>query len=120
MKALLLGVVLAALAAAPVAARQQADRLFERITLEQPQPSPTLRWFDPADLDGPKRLGIFSLVPPQKRGEIVRVSIPLPDLVSRAFKGVAVANRQRQEKAARQRVEAALKAFAAEHATPRP
>lgn len=56
----------------------------------------------------PTKLGIFTLVPPTSRGEMVRVSIPIGELVTRAFAGVAAANQRRQEAAARRRVEEAL------------
>jgi hypothetical protein len=42
---------------------------------------------------------------------MVRVSVPIGELVSRAFKGAAAASRRRQEAAARRKVEAALEWF---------
>jgi len=59
----------------------------------------------------PKTFGVFTLVQPIEPGEMVRVSIPVGELVSRAFKGVAAANQRRQEAAARRRVQAAVKQF---------
>ena len=60
----------------------------------------------------PIKFGIFSFVQPTLPGEMVRVSLPIGELVSRAFKGVAAARQRRQEAAARREVQAALKAFA--------
>ena len=72
----------------------------------------------PSDADLPKKLGIFTLVPPTRPGEMVRVSVPIGALVSRAFKGVAAAHQRRQEVAARQELEAALKWFVKQQAYP--
>jgi hypothetical protein len=110
MKALARG-LLAALAFSPALAAQERDRSLERISLALQQPLPIFRGVDPVENPLPRRLGIFTMVPPTERGEIVRVSIPIGELVSRAFKGVAAANRRRQEAAARRKVEAALEWF---------
>jgi hypothetical protein len=91
---------------------QERERSLERNTLALQQPRPIVRGIDPVDTDVPKTLGIFTLVPPTKRGEIVRVAVPIGELVSRAFKGVAAANQRRQEAAARRQVEEALRRFA--------
>jgi hypothetical protein len=50
--------------------------------------------------------------PPTGPGEMVRFSLAIGELVSRAFKGIAPANQRRREATARRVVEAALKAFA--------
>jgi hypothetical protein len=93
---------------------QERDRSLERIAIALQQPHPVIRGLAPAETAGPKTLGIFTLVQPELRGEIVRVSVPIGELVSRAIRGVAAAKQRRQEEAARRRVEADLKWFAAQ------
>jgi hypothetical protein len=94
---------------APVLA-QERDRSFERINLALQQPSPIVRDVPLVESPSPTKLGIFTLLPPTSRGEMVRVSVPIGELVMKAFTGVA--NRRRQEAAARRRVDADLKWFA--------
>jgi hypothetical protein len=89
---------------------QERDPALARISLALQQPTPIVRGVDPVE-PAPRAFGIFTLLPPTGRGEIVRVSIPIGDLVSRAFKSVAAANRRRQEDAARRKVAAALDWF---------
>ena len=91
---------------------QERDRSLERLSLALQQPIPILRGVDPVETPVRKSLGILTLVPPELRGEMVRVSVPVGDLVSRAINGVAAARQRREEEAARRRVEAALKWFA--------
>jgi hypothetical protein len=92
---------------APLAA-QERDRSLERIRLALQQPLPVVRDGGLVESGAPKTLGIFTLVPPAGRGEMIRVSVPIGEFVSRAFKGVAAAHRRRQEAAARREVQAAL------------
>jgi hypothetical protein len=90
---------------------QERDRSLERISIALQQPPPLVGGLpSPEAAAQPTRLGILTLVPPTGRGEIVRVSLPVGELVVRAFKGMAAANRRRQEAAARREVEAALNA----------
>ena len=103
--------VVSLLCAASVGA-QERDRALERISLALQQPLPAVRGIDAVDSVAPKKFGIFTLVPAQGPGEIVRISVPIGELVSRAFKSVAAAARRRQEAAARRMVDADLKWFA--------
>ena len=57
----------------------------------------------------PKTFGVFTLVPPTGPGEVLRVSVPIGEFVSRAFKSVAAANHRRQEATARRKVQAELR-----------
>lgn len=111
MRGLAAGILVSSVCSTPLLA-QERDRSLERIGLALQQPSPIVRGVAPVESASPKRLGIFTLVPPTSRGEMVRVSVPIGELVTRAFKGVAAANQRRQEVAARRKVEAALKWFA--------
>ena len=91
---------------------QERDRSLERVGIAIQQPAPLVRAFQPPVSDFPRKLGEFTLVSPVLRGEMVRVSLPVGEYVMRAARGVASANRRRQEAAARRRVEAAISAFA--------
>ena len=110
MRGLVGGLLVAVVWWTPLVA-QERDGGVERIRLALEQPLPGLRGVGPVDGTAPKTLGIFTLIPPTVSGEMVRVSVPVGELVSRAFKGVAAANHRRQEAAARRTVAAALKRF---------
>jgi hypothetical protein len=107
----LTGGLLVSLVCSPPPVAQERDGSLERISLALQQPIPIVRSVVPFQGDLPKKLGIFTLVPPTRRGEIVRVSIPIGELVSRAFRSAGAANRRRQEAVARRKVEAALESF---------
>lgn len=111
------GVVVSLFCSAPLLA-QERDRSLERISLALQQPAPIVSSSVFLEPQAPRKLGIFTLVQPTLRGEIVRVSVPIGELVSRAFKGVAATNRRRREAAARREVAAALEWFAEQQ--PRP
>ena len=108
MKELAGGLLVSLVCWAPLVA-QERDRSLERISLALQEPLPILRGGGQFESAVPKTLGVFTLVPPTGPGEMVRVSVPVGEFVSRAFKGVAAANQRRQEAAARRKVEAALK-----------
>ena len=119
MKGLAAGILVSVVCPAPLLA-QERDRSLERISLALQQPLPILRRLDPVESAAPRTVGILTLVPPTGRGEMVRVSVPIGELVSRAFKGAAAANRRRQEAAARRKVEAALEWFKEQQPSPKP
>jgi hypothetical protein len=110
MKGLAGGLLVWLACSAPVLA-QERDRSLERIGLALQQPVAIVPGVVPFQENLPKKLGILTLVPTTKPGEIVRVSIPIGEFVSRAFRSVAAANQRRQEAAARRTVEAAVKWF---------
>ena len=118
MKGLTGGLLVSLVCSAPLLA-QERDRSLERISLALHQPRPIMPSVVPFQGDLPKKLRIVTLVPATGPGEIVRVSVPIGELVSRAFKGVAAANQRRQEVAARRQVEAALTWFAKQQAYPK-
>lgn len=90
---------------------QAPDWSMERISLALERP-PLFTMGRPEDAPKPPpRLGIFTLVPPTGRGEIIKISVPIGALVSKALKSVSAANQRRREAAARRNVEAALEAF---------
>jgi hypothetical protein len=109
-KGLAAGLLVCLFCWAPLVA-QERDRSLERISLAlalEP-PLPIVR--GAVEGPSPKKFGIFTLVPPTGRGELLRVSVPIGELVSRAFKAVAAANQRRREEAARREVAAAFKWF---------
>ncbi len=118
MKAVAGGLLLWLVCLAPLVG-QERDRSLERITLALQQSHSVMRGIAPVATAGPTTLGIFTLVPPELQGEFVRVSVPIGELVSRAFRGVAAARQRRQEEAARRRVKAALKWFATQQPSSR-
>lgn len=111
MKALAGGILVLAVCAAPLAAQEQ-DPSLKRISvaLEQP-PALVLGLGD--DL-APPTFGGFTLVQPQMRGEIVRLSIPIGAMVMWPFKTASAANRRRQEGNAKRKVAADLEWFKAQ------
>jgi hypothetical protein len=58
-----------------------------------------------------RKLGVLTLVPPTTRGEIVRVRVPIGELVSRAGHAISKARRNRAERAARDEVTRSLAEF---------
>jgi hypothetical protein len=110
MKHLAAGVMVFLACSARLPAQAQ-DRSFERIALAVQQPSPLVLSAPTIESDLPRRIGPFALVPPALRGEVVRVSVPVGDLVTRAVHAVTVANRRRQELAARRKVAVAVRSF---------
>jgi hypothetical protein len=113
------GVLVLSVCQAPLLA-QERDRSLARIDLALQQPPQIVSGMASLEIDSPKKLGIFTLVPPKLRGEMVRVSVPVGALVMHVVDGVAAANRRRQEGAARRRVEAALERFTKQARPPRP
>lgn len=107
MKGLAGGLLVSLICWAPLVAQQRAVSL-ERIDLALQQPLPIVRSVGEAESAVPKTFGIFTAIPPTGPGEMIRVSVPIGEFVSRAFKGVAAANQRRREAAARRKVEAAL------------
>jgi hypothetical protein len=84
---------------------QPSDRL--RIAL---QDSPRLTipaW----TLPPAKRLGVISIPPPQTRGEVVRMTLPIGDLTMRAARVIGNASHHRADRKARTEVQRAMSDF---------
>ena len=102
--------------AAPVWAQQpESPSSLQRIraSLQNPPIQPkasTPPWGEP----GPPRIGILTLVAPQRRGEFVRVSLPVGDLVTRAVRVAGASKQRRAERKARDEVQRALIEFEAQ------
>jgi hypothetical protein len=88
---------------------QDSDRSLEWITIALQQPSPFVIGPPIGAEDFPKALGPFTQVQPVLRGEIIRVSLPVGEYVTRAIGAIATANRKRKETAIRRRIEVELK-----------
>ena len=71
-------------------------------------------WTEPP----PKKLGMLTLVSPTEPGEMVRLRVPIGELLSRAAQGVSAANQRRRETSARHEVQKSLSAFIAQQKTP--
>lgn len=104
-------VLLVSLVLPAPALAQERPLSLERIDLALQQPFSIVPKTAHVDGSAPTKLGFFTFVQPVRPGEMVRVSIPIGELVTRAFRSVGAANQRRQEAAARRRVEAALREF---------
>jgi len=82
-----------------------------RVALQQRQPSPVI--VGPLVPIPPDewRFGILTFLPPDTRGEFVRVRVPIGALVSGVAHSIAATQRHRDEKAAREDVAKALEEF---------
>lgn len=100
----LLAALLVALACSDTLLAQPRDRTLEKFDLALAR-TPALRMELGPDPPAPRTFGVFTLVPPHGRGEMIRVSVPIGALVSRAARSVAAANRRRHEADARREVQ---------------
>lgn len=82
-----------------------AEQTDPKRTIQPPQPQPRLiiRADELFPLT-PSRIGMFTVVPPERDGEFIRVAIPVGELVSRAARAVSNANHRRAERKADERV----------------
>jgi hypothetical protein len=101
-------------ATAPVWAQQYDSSSLQRVrvALESP-PAP---WLGATSFGEqlPKGIGMLTLQTPELPGEIVRVSLPIGDLVTRAIRGVGAANRRRAERKAGEEVQRVMSKFQAQ------
>ena len=110
---LLVGLVLPGPALAQADDRS-AQRVRAALQAESLVGAAAHRWTDPP----PRTLGILTFLTPTEPGEIVRVRVPIGELVAGAAHRMSAATRRRQEAAARREVEAALAAFNARQRAP--
>lgn len=110
MKALVSGLLISLVYSALIAA-QGRDRAVERISVALDQPSAIGLGASYPPSTAPRTVGVFTLLAPMGRGEILRVSVPIGEMVTRAFKGAAAANRRRHASAVRRDIEAELESF---------
>ncbi len=102
-----------------LAQESDADASVERIrrALQAPPQIVLGRETPPVSIGpGVKTFGIFTLATPQSDGEMVRVVVPVGELVMRAVSGVARAQHRRAERKARQEVLRALADFQSQQA----
>jgi hypothetical protein len=94
------------------AAAQQVSTAESLRTAIQQSSQPTVftpavpGWFAPR-----RDLGVLTLVQPTTRGEMIRVVVPIGDLVSRASRSVSRVSGSRAERRARERVARELREF---------
>src|SRR5688572_8308767 len=60
------------------------------------------------------KVGIFTFIPPSHRGEMVRVSLPVGDLVVRGVRGFNAMQHRRAERRAREEVQRVLREYEAQ------
>src|SRR5262245_35787783 len=85
----------------------QSNPVPEQLTVAAPQP---LRitiplWIEPP----PKRIGVLTIVPPDRRGEVIQMSLPVGDLTMRAARAIGQTRQHRAEQQARREVAQAIK-----------
>ena len=102
----------------PLLLAQEKDRSVERVSAalqrQSQLGSSVFNWTEPP----PRKLGIVALVPSAEPGEVVRLRLPIGELVSKAAHGISAANQRRRETAARHEVQKVLSAFLAQQKTP--
>jgi hypothetical protein len=84
------------------AAEQQPSR--ELTAAAQVPPKLVIKTEDLFSLTRPIRFGLFTVVPPRTNGEVVRVSVPVGELIAKAARAVSRANHRRAERNADERV----------------
>ena len=108
-----LAIAIVVMSSSPLVLRAQ-ELSLDKISLALQQPAPIFGT-TPVPTDPPRvlrKLGPLTLVQPEMmRGEFVRVSLPVGELISRAVDRIRTAALRREEAAARREVDAALKAF---------
>ena len=82
-----------------------------RVALQQLEPSPLIVGPMVPIPPDERRFGILTFLPPDTRGEFVRVRVPVGALVSGVAHSMAAAEHRRAEKAAREDVAKALQEF---------
>lgn len=93
--------------AAPVRAQQpesSSSLQRVRVILQNPPIQSRLStplWSEP----GRRNIGILTLIAPEHRGEMVRMSLPVGDLVTRVVRGVGAAKHRRAQRKAREEVQ---------------
>ena len=91
---------------------EQAEPKQNNAALPTP-PKLIIRTEDLFPLTRPARLGMFTLVPPETNGEVIRVSIPVGELVSTAARAISDANHRRAARKADERVRKDVEQFIA-------
>ena len=107
-----------ALTATSVRGAEQQPPPREPAAAVQTQPKLVIKTEDLFPLTRPTRLGLFTVVPPQTNGEVVRLSVPIGELVSKAAHAISEANHRRAERQAGERVRDDLARFLAATARP--
>jgi hypothetical protein len=61
----------------------------------------------------PRRFGVFTLLPPQSKGEVIRMMVPVGEIATRTARAISTARYRRAERKAREAVQRDLDAFRA-------
>jgi len=102
-----------ALTATSARAAEQQPPPREATAAVHRQPKLVIKTDDLFPLTRPTRLGLFTVVPPQTNGEVVRVAVPVGELVSKAARAISEAHHRRAERQADERVRNDLAKFLA-------
>src|SRR5436190_23703091 len=82
-----------------VVSAEQADSRPKPLSVTLPrQQKLIIRTEDLFPLTKPTRLGVFTLVPPQTNGEVIRLSIPVGEITMRAAHAISDAHHRRAER----------------------
>jgi hypothetical protein len=88
-----------------VVSAEQSDSRPKPVNPPMPtQPKLIIRSEDLFPLTPPTKLGIFTLVPPETKGEVIRVAIPIGELASRAARAISDARHGRAERRIDERI----------------
>jgi hypothetical protein len=84
---------------------EQADSpaILPKLVLAPPQKL-IIRSEDLFPVTHPTRLGMFTLVPPETNGEVIRVAIPVGELASKAARAISDARHRRAERRIDERI----------------
>jgi hypothetical protein len=111
---MLLAAIVAALAGVELRANQRPNQSGQKpeqltVAVQSPLRLTLPTWIEPT----PKRFGVFTLLPSERRGEIVHVSMPIGELAMRAAHKIGQTQHRRAEQKARKEVQQAMKDFQA-------
>jgi hypothetical protein len=87
----------------PAISPSQAPRRLS-VSAQEPLRLTIPAWIEPT----PKRFGVFTLTPPERRSEMIQVSLPIGEFTMRAAHAMRQAQYRRSEQRARKEVARAL------------
>ena len=114
----LLVVLVVGLGLPPLLLAQESDRSVQRISAALRRQSQIGSSAATGTEPPSRKLGVLTLVPPVEPGEMVRLRLPIGEIVSAAAQRISTANQRRRETSARREVQQALTAFIAQRTSP--
>ncbi len=101
------GLCLVVLILAPQVRAAEGNAQVRSEAPEHPLTLTIPEWSEP----GPRRFGLFTLLPPDTRGEAIKVMIPVGEIAARAAHALSNARYRRAERKAREAVRRDIDAF---------